>query len=84
MCKTLLPDVVMPEVHQNDHSSVHELSGPTFNSLHKHLALWVVTQKTSKKKKNSQNWRVGTCAGQYGICNTCDLDLHSHTLQLPF
>ena len=33
MCKTLLPDVVVPEVHQNDRSYVCELSGPTFGSL---------------------------------------------------
>ena len=31
--KTLMPDVVVPEAHQNDHSYVCELSGPTFDLL---------------------------------------------------
>ena len=32
MCETLLPDIVAPEVDQNDRSFVRELSGPTFDS----------------------------------------------------
>ena len=31
VCETLMPDVVVPEAHQNDRSCVCELSGP-----HKH------------------------------------------------
>ena len=33
VCETLMPDVVAPEVHQNDRSHVRELSGPTFDSI---------------------------------------------------
>ena len=33
VCKTLMPDVVAPEVHRNDRSHVCELSGPTFDSI---------------------------------------------------
>ena len=36
--KTLMPDVVVPEAHQNNCSYVHELKEPTFNSLRKNLA----------------------------------------------
>ena len=28
VCETLMPDVMLAEAHQNDHSYVHELSGP--------------------------------------------------------
>ena len=34
-CGTWLPDEVAPEVYQNNHSYVHEFSGPTFSSLWK-------------------------------------------------
>ena len=50
VCEALLPDVMVPETHQNDRSYVSELSGPSFNSLHKNLAWWVVKWRTSKKK----------------------------------
>ena len=33
MCETLILDVMAPEAHQNNHSSVCELSGLTFDSL---------------------------------------------------
>ena len=48
VCETFLPDVVAPEAHQNDRSYVHELSGPTFDSLHKN---WIVTRRTKKSVK---------------------------------
>ena len=38
MYETLRPDVVAPEAHQNDGSYVHELSGLTYDLLHKNLA----------------------------------------------
>ena len=69
VCETLLPDVVAPEAHQNDHSYVHELSGPTFDSLHKN---WAVTRRTKKNPQNCQISRVcacvgmAVCPGQYG------------------
>ena len=51
MYETLMPDVVAPEAHQNDGSYVHELSGLTYDLLHKKLAWWVVTQRISKNHK---------------------------------
>ena len=51
MCEPLMPDVMAPEVHQYDCSYVREFSGPTFVSLHKNLAWWLVTQRTSKNHK---------------------------------
>ena len=33
MCKTLMPDVVAPEAHQNDRSYVHELSRSEFSMV---------------------------------------------------
>ena len=49
-CGTLLPDVMMLEEHQNDHSYtyVRELNGPirTFDSLCRNLAWWAVTLRT--------------------------------------
>ena len=38
VCETTLPDVMASEAHQNDRSYLCELSGPTFDSLHKNLA----------------------------------------------
>ena len=37
MCEPLMPDVMVPEAHPNDHSFVCELSEPTFDSLCKSL-----------------------------------------------
>ena len=53
VCKTLMPDVVVPEVHQNDHSYVRELSGPTFDSLCSSLT-WLSVIYTEDLKKNKQ------------------------------
>ena len=50
VCKTLMLDIVVPEVHKNDRSYV-ELSRPTFDSLCNNLAWWVVTWRTSKDHK---------------------------------
>ena len=47
VCKTLMPDVVVPEAHQNDCSCVSSADGPTFDSLCNNLAWWAVTQRTS-------------------------------------
>ena len=62
-----MPDVVAPEGHQNDRSYVSELSGPTFDPLHKNLSWWAVTRRTSKNPHNCQNWEVGACTGM-GAC----------------
>lgn len=47
-------DVVVPEVHQNNRSYVHELSVPSW---------WVVKQKTTEVSKLGG----GRLPGQYGI-----------------
>ena len=63
VCKTLMPDVVVPEVHQNDHSYVRELSGPTFDSLCSSLT-WLSVIYTEDLKKNktkklkTQGWAL--------------------------
>ena len=46
VCNTLLPDVMMPEAHQNDPSYVCDLSEPTLDLLCKNLAWWAVAQRT--------------------------------------
>ena len=51
VCKGLLQNVVAPETHQNDCSYVRKHSRPIFDSLHKNLAWWAVTWRTSKKLK---------------------------------
>ena len=69
-----MADVVAPEVHQNDHSYVHGLSGTTFISLGKNLVWLGITRRTSNKHKSDKipNWglgacaRMGSCLGQYG------------------
>ena len=40
---------VTHEVYQNDRSHLRKLSRLTFGALHKNLARWVVTRRTSKK-----------------------------------
>ena len=50
----LRPDVMALEVHQNYCSCVRELIRPTFDSLRKNLAWWVVTQNTSKTTELSK------------------------------
>ena len=44
MYETLMLDVMVPEAHQNNCSSV-------FDSLNKNLAWWAVTRRTSKHHK---------------------------------
>ena len=58
VCEPLMPDVVGPEVQQNDRSYIRELSGPTFDPLHKNFARWAVTRSTEylKKSQDCQNW----------------------------
>ena len=51
VCETLMPNVVAPEAHQNDHGYVCELSGHTFESL---LKLDACTG-------------MGICPGQYSM-----------------
>ena len=47
MCVPLMPGVVVPEAHQDDHSCVSDLT----LSSHKNLAWWAVTRRTSKYYK---------------------------------
>ena len=47
VCVPLMPGVVVPEAHQDDHSCVNDLT----LSSHKNLAWWVVTRRTSKTHK---------------------------------
>ena len=47
-----MPDVVAPEAHQNNHSFVCELSGPTFNSLHKNFMVVGSYMEDLKKPPN--------------------------------
>ena len=55
MCETLMPVIVAPEAHQNNHGYVSELSGHTFNSLWRNLVyggqLHGGPQKTIKLSK---------------------------------
>ena len=62
VCETLLPDIMAPEVYQNDHSYVREFSRPTFSSLCKNFA-WCGYTEDLKKPQNCLNLRVGACAG---------------------
>ena len=70
----VMPDVVVPEAHQNDRSYVRELSGPTLDLLRKNLAWWVVTWRTSKNHKTvkiggwalAQGWALAW--DKYGTC----------------
>ena len=60
-----MPDVLAPEVQQNDRSYIRELSGPTFDPLHKNFARWAVTLSTEylKKPQDCQNWGGGGGGG---------------------
>ena len=59
-CESLPPGIVVPEVYQNDHSCVHNLSGCTFDSLCKNLT-W---QKVPQNHKNVKIGGVGNCMAQ--------------------
>ena len=73
VCEPLMPDVVAPKVHQNNHSYVISVDLPS-DSLRENLARWAVTWRILKKTQNCQNWGVGACSsmgacsGQYGTC----------------
>ena len=49
VCERTL-DVVVPKVHQNNHSYVRSADLPS-DSLHKNLAWWAVTWRTLKNNK---------------------------------
>ena len=69
VCEPLMPDVVAPKAHQNDHSYVSSVDLPS-DSLHKNLAWWAVTRRTSKNHKTVKiggGGGIGACPGQYGI-----------------
>ena len=50
VCEPLMPDIVVPKGHPNNHSYVSSADLPS-NSLHKNLAWWAVTWRTSKNHK---------------------------------
>ena len=50
VCKPLMPDVVAPKPHQNNHSYVSSADLP-LDSLRKNLAWWAVTRRTLKNHK---------------------------------
>ena len=50
VCEPLMPDVVVSKVHQNNCSYVNSADLPS-DSLHKNLAWWADTQRTSKNHK---------------------------------
>ena len=50
--QALLPGIVAPEIHRNDHSySLCELKLWTFKSSHKNFAWWTVTRRSLKKHR---------------------------------
>ena len=61
-----MPDVVVPEAHQNDCSYVSEFSGSTFDSICTNFMAGGYTDDL-KNKQNCQNWAVGVCMGM-GAC----------------
>ena len=69
MCEPVMPDVVSPEVHQNNWSYVTPVDLPS-DSLCENLAWWPVTRralKTTKLSKLGVGAGIGmdTCTGQY-------------------
>ena len=70
VCKPLMPDVVSPKAHQNDHSYVSSADLPS-NSLRKFSMVGVYAEYL-EKPQNCQNWGVAaglgidTCQRQYG------------------
>ena len=54
VCKPLMPDVMAPKAHQNNHNYVSSADLHS-DSLHKNLVWWEVAQRTSK----SPNWGGG-------------------------
>ena len=69
MCEPVMPDVVSPEVHQNNWSYVTPVDLPS-DSLCENLAWWPITRralKTTKLSKLGVGAGIGmdTCTGQY-------------------
>ena len=52
--------------HPKRNSSYVSSADLPSDSIHKNLAWWAVTRRTSTKPQNCQNWGVGACLGQYG------------------
>ena len=67
VCKPLMPDVVLPKVHQNNNMLYVSSVDLPSDSLQKNLAWWTVTQSTSKKHKTVKKWDVGACTS-LGAC----------------
>ena len=74
--ETLMPDIVVPEPHQNDRSYVHEFSGPTFDSLRKNLAWWAGTQRTSKNPTKQSKLECGCLHGEGCLPRTIQYLVH--------
>ena len=78
MYETLIPDVMAPEAHQNNRSSVRELSGLTFDSLSM-VGGYTEDLKTKQHKtvklggghllRGGRLLRGGHLLGQYGMCS---------------
>ena len=64
MCK---PDVPAPKARQNNCSYVIYMYRCNFESLHKDLAWWAVTQRTLKNHKAVKIGVWVACPEQYGI-----------------
>ena len=69
--ETLMPDVVAPEVHQNNCSYVDELSGTYFRFTMQQFSMVGGYIKEFRKPLNCQNWGVGAFQGQFGTKTSC-------------
>ena len=65
MCETLIPDVMAPEAHQNNHGYVCELSRHTFESLLNNYMEDLI--KPTKMSKLDACTGIGICLGQYSM-----------------
>ena len=75
MCKTALLDIMAPEAHQNDRSYIREFSGPTFDSLHKNLAWWVVTRRNHKTVKGGEGGHLPGTTSLPIVCSMVDFQM---------
>ena len=76
VCKTLMPDVVAPEAHQNDRSYVRELSRPTFDFTTQQFSM--VGSCTEDLKKRHKTVKIG------GWALARDNTVHAQYLCKPF
>ena len=72
VCEPLIPNIVAPKAHQNNHSYLSSADLPS-DSLQKFSMVGGYTENLGKPQ-NYQNWGVGTCLGQY------DTNFEAHNL----